>query len=236
MTYIFVFVMTSIVFYLLLKILDNKDNHKDINEIKEENNEDCLNELEKKIDFIFTFNTIDSTEKNKKISNLIESYKNKVNQDKLNELRLKFGIKIEKKNIDYNQTNERISSSVIVNPLNWYKYSKIANRVEETILYELVLDEIDEGIKIRGLWAKAIAMSNGDNNKATSIYMQYRVQDIKDYFTTLKLVYKDLSKQQIKEKVNNPNFTDNENNPEKKQVSLKSKENYGLLEQLYLND
>ncbi|MEA2017526.1 MAG: hypothetical protein U9N59_03675 [Campylobacterota bacterium] len=80
---------------------------------------------------------------------------------------------------------------------NMFKKASIANRVEETILYEFVLDEIESGIQIRGLWAKAMANSDGDMNKANSIYMKYRVQDIKDIFTTIKIAYEELSKNEI---------------------------------------
>lgn len=102
---------------------------------------------------------------------------------------------------------------------NMFKKAAISNRVEETILYEYVLDELEDGFKVRGLWGKALAMSEGDENKATSLYMQYRVQNIKDYFTTLKITYEELSKTQIKSSLEN-NFisdqsTDNFNvNPE----------------------
>ena len=96
---------------------------------------------------------------------------------------------------------------------NFIKKTIISNRVEETILYECVLDELEDGFKVRGLWGKALAMSEGDENKATSLYMQYRVQNIKDYFTALKITYEELSKSQIKNKLvdlNKKNY-DNQN-------------------------
>ena len=86
---------------------------------------------------------------------------------------------------------------------NFIKKAIIANRAEETILYEYVLDELEDGYKVRGLWAKALAMSEGDENKATSLYMQYRVQNIKDFFVSLKIAYEELSKAQIKNKLIN---------------------------------
>lgn len=88
---------------------------------------------------------------------------------------------------------------------NFIKKSVIANRVEEAILYECVLDELEDGYKVRGLWGKALAMSEGDENKATSLYMQYRVQNIKDFFISLKITYEELSKTQIKNKLINLN-------------------------------
>ena len=88
---------------------------------------------------------------------------------------------------------------------NFIKKAIIANRAEETILYEYVLDELEDGYKVRGLWAKALAMSEGDENKATSLYMQYRAQNIKDFFISLKITYDELSKTQIRNKLSNLN-------------------------------
>jgi len=84
---------------------------------------------------------------------------------------------------------------------NFIKKAVIANRVEESILYEYVLDELDEGFKVRGLWGKALAMSDGDINKANSLYLQYRVQNIRDTFISLKIAYEELTKNQIKNQI-----------------------------------
>lgn len=100
---------------------------------------------------------------------------------------------------------------------NFIKKSIIANRAEETILYEYVLDEIEDGYKVRGLWAKSLAMSEGDENKAKSLYMQYRVQNIKDFFISLKIAYDELSKTQIRNKLSNLNN-------EKEEIKYSSKE------------
>ena len=88
---------------------------------------------------------------------------------------------------------------------NFIKKSIIANRDEETILYEYVLNEIEDGYRVRGIWAKALAMSEGDENKATSLYIQYRVQNIQDFFSSLEIAYEELSKSQIKNKLNKIN-------------------------------
>lgn len=113
------------------------------------------------------------------------------------------------------------------------KKSIIANRAEETILYEYVLDELEDGYKVRGLWAKALAMSEGDENKAKSLYMQYRVQNIKDFFISLKITYDELSKTQIRNKLSNLNNEKEEikySSKEKKEIkySNKEKENEGI--------
>lgn len=80
----------------------------------------------------------------------------------------------------------------------------IEKRLEDQILYELVLDELEVGIKIKGLWGKAYANSEGDNNKVEPLYMQYRVQSIKDILTAMKIEYEGLSKEKISDYINQP--------------------------------
>lgn len=80
---------------------------------------------------------------------------------------------------------------------NMFKKAAISNRAEETILYECVMDELEEGIKIRGLWGKALAKSDGDMSKAESLYMKYRVQDIKDFLTAMKIAYDEMPKNEV---------------------------------------
>ena len=67
----------------------------------------------------------------------------------------------------------------------------------DDLLYEYVLEELEKVEPIKGLWAKAIAHSEGNNEKAKSLYMQYRVQAIKDEFKALKLDYNGLKKEEI---------------------------------------
>ena len=43
-----------------------------------------------------------------------------------------------------------------------------------------VSNEISNGIRRDGLWAKAITNSNGSEEKAKSLYIKYRIQSIKD--------------------------------------------------------
>lgn len=80
---------------------------------------------------------------------------------------------------------------------NIFKKRAITNRLEENILYEYVLDEMEKGIQIRGIWAKALAHSDGIESKAESIYMQYRVQSIKDELDALKIAYDEMSKKKL---------------------------------------
>jgi hypothetical protein len=55
----------------------------------------------------------------------------------------------------------------------------------EEKLYEQVLIEMDNGDIRTGLWAKALANSDGSEEKAKGRYIKYRVQSIKDEFIVI---------------------------------------------------
>ncbi len=60
------------------------------------------------------------------------------------------------------------------------KISNAASRLIEEKIYETVALEIQRGELRTGLWAKALAESRGDEQKAKSLYISHRVQSIKD--------------------------------------------------------
>ena len=51
---------------------------------------------------------------------------------------------------------------------------------EEEAAYEAVAEEIDQGIRRQGLWAKAIAEAEGSEELARAIYIRLRVQSLMD--------------------------------------------------------
>lgn len=118
---------------------------------------------------------------------------------------------------------------------NMFKKAAIANRVEETILYECVMDELEQGMKIKGLWGKALANSEGSTAKAESLYLQYRVQDIKDIFTSMKIAYDEMSKSEVLTQLND---IKNQVSEEEKEQMLKEtlKKNDLLLASMFHQD
>ena len=54
------------------------------------------------------------------------------------------------------------------------------SRLEEELMYKHVIREMDSGLIRDGLYAKALSNSPGDEDKAKSLYIKYRVQSIKD--------------------------------------------------------
>jgi len=63
---------------------------------------------------------------------------------------------------------------------NKFKKNIIQSRKNEEWLYEKVLAEVESGNIRRGLYAKALSQSDGDEKKAQSIYLKLRVQSIID--------------------------------------------------------
>ena len=63
---------------------------------------------------------------------------------------------------------------------NKIKKNIIQSRKNEEWLYEKVLAEVESGNIRRGLYAKALSQSDGDEKKAQSIYLKLRVQSIID--------------------------------------------------------
>ena len=49
----------------------------------------------------------------------------------------------------------------------------------DNVFYEQAMTEIEEDTKVRGTWAKALANSDGNIDKAKSLYIQMRVQSLK---------------------------------------------------------
>ena len=54
------------------------------------------------------------------------------------------------------------------------------SRLEEELIYKHILEEMNSGVIRDGLFAKAMANSNGDEAKANSLYMKYRLKSVKD--------------------------------------------------------
>ena len=50
--------------------------------------------------------------------------------------------------------------------------------INEDNIYEQVMVEIEENKKVKSAWAKALAQSQGDENKAKALYIPMRVQEI----------------------------------------------------------
>lgn len=129
---------------------------------------------------------------------------------------------------------------------NKFRKMAIEKRLEDQFLFEFVLDELESGTKIKGLWAKAYANAEGDSNKVEPLYMQYRVQSIKDFFTSMKIAYEELSKDTIADYIKNSKnqkepqveqslFTE-EKNLKKNQNEKSEKSAFEIAREEYLND
>lgn len=62
---------------------------------------------------------------------------------------------------------------------NVYKSTQSTESSNDDALYEQAMTEIEEDTKVRGIWAKALANSDGNIDRAKSMYIQMRVQSLK---------------------------------------------------------
>lgn len=64
----------------------------------------------------------------------------------------------------------------------WKKTRRAAaiGRLQEEELYAQAHREIERGIRRDGLWAKALQRAHGREHEAKALYIQYRVQSLKD--------------------------------------------------------
>ncbi len=60
------------------------------------------------------------------------------------------------------------------------KLNVAKSRLVEERLYEMVMDELESGNVRKGIWGKALAQSNGNDNQARSKYLELRVESLKD--------------------------------------------------------
>ncbi len=64
--------------------------------------------------------------------------------------------------------------------MNRFNIKRVAKRKKEEALYEAAVEEIERGHKRPGLWAKALALSAGNDETAKSLYLTLVVQRMKD--------------------------------------------------------
>lgn len=76
-----------------------------------------------------------------------------------------------------------------------YKLNRAISRLIEDKLYELALNEVDKDILKRGTWARALSKSDGIHEKAKSIYLQYRVEAMKDEAQVIEAIINEINKE-----------------------------------------
>lgn len=67
--------------------------------------------------------------------------------------------------------------------MRFFKHLRLASalkRIEEEALYAAVTRELANGIRREGLWARAFAEANGDQEYAKALYLKFRVQAMRD--------------------------------------------------------
>tara|TARA_Y200000002_G_scaffold359545_1_gene343900 strand:+ start:344 stop:1207 length:864 start_codon:yes stop_codon:yes gene_type:complete len=80
-------------------------------------------------------------------------------------------------NISQPDINKREDVSSRNEPLS--DDDEISDEISNEI-YEQIHDELDGGVKQKGLWTRAIAESGGDENKSKSLYIKMRFKELKE--------------------------------------------------------
>ncbi len=65
---------------------------------------------------------------------------------------------------------------------------------DEDAYYEQALQEIEEGNQVKSFWAKALVKSDGVESKSKSLYIKYRVEDLKNKEREKQLAFEALQK------------------------------------------
>jgi hypothetical protein len=68
-----------------------------------------------------------------------------------------------------------------------YRKSRISSRLLEEVLYAETLRELERGIRRDGLWAKALSKCGANPEKAKALYIEFRVQALKDELALYKI-------------------------------------------------
>lgn len=88
-----------------------------------------------------------------------------------------------RKNNTVSNTRDKSKNDAGVKDFDDSYFSKLKeekfNYLNEDEIYEQALTEIEEDKKVKSTWAKALAQSEGNKDKAESLYINMRVHDIK---------------------------------------------------------
>ena len=84
-----------------------------------------------------------------------------------------------------------------------YKLNRAISSMVEDKLYEMALDEVEKGILKKGAWARALSQSDGIDAKAKSIYLQFRVEAMKNEAQIMESVLEELNKVEKREIIEN---------------------------------
>ena len=60
------------------------------------------------------------------------------------------------------------------------RFKRATARLFEEKLFEVAMVEVERGQGRQGLWSKAISESDGNSDRAESIYLKLRVRSLKD--------------------------------------------------------
>ena len=75
------------------------------------------------------------------------------------------------------------------------------DRLVEEKLYEMIAEELSRDEKRVGLWTKALGNAEGDEGKVEGLYIEYRLQSMKDEATVLEAVIRAVEEEKKKKMI-----------------------------------
>lgn len=75
------------------------------------------------------------------------------------------------------------------------------NTITDDKLYEIAMEEIENGTVQKGLYARAFSQSEGDKDKTDALYIKFRVQSLQDELAFQAERERALYEQQVSEKI-----------------------------------
>lgn len=85
--------------------------------------------------------------------------------------------------------------------LKKFRFNRAVSKIVEDKLYEMALEEVESGILKKGPWARALSQSDGLDAKARSIYLQFRVEAMKNEAEIIKAVLEETEKSENNERI-----------------------------------
>ena len=108
-----------------------------------------------------------------------------------------------------------------------YKRQAAWTRKQEETVYEFIAEEMEKGIIRKGLMAKALSESEGNQERADGAYIKLRFQSIKDEYVIF---------DEFIETIKNENIQSYENNSNKNEVSIPKPIEINLMSEIGTHD
>jgi hypothetical protein len=115
-------------------------------------------------------------------------------------------------------------------------FGESVQRMEENELYEIVTKEVMNEEVVAGIWGRAFSDTEGDEQKAKALYINYRVQDLKDRATVIEGLNRHAKHQEDKQSLGMNKNRRQHVSPNGNEKSGPQSENEGMLPQVLFGE